>query len=117
MNNQVTINGRTYDVPEMDFNAICDLEERGINLLSLESGTPKIATMIRGLAAWIMGTDQRTAAVEIQKHIEAGGSIVEIMEAVNGALSESGFFKQGQENSPKKPMDHQRASRKRTTTP
>ena len=115
MNNTVTINGRTYDVPEIDFNAICDLEEQGINLLSLESGTPKVATMIRGLAAWIMGTDKVTAAREIQKHIEAGGSIVEIMEAVNEAMNESGFFKQGQDKGPKKPMDHQKPRRKTTT--
>lgn len=117
MANTVVINGNKYDVPEMDFNAICDLEERGINLLNLDNGTPKIASMIRGLTAWIMDTDQRTAAEELQKHIEAGGSIVDVMDAVNTALTESGFFKQGQgsQKGPKRPMDHQRSKGKTTT--
>lgn len=45
----VIINGNKYDIPEVDFDAVCELEERGINLLNMDKGNMKLATMARGL--------------------------------------------------------------------
>lgn len=116
--NTVIINGNSYIVPELDFNAICDLEEQGINLLDMNTNNMKMASLIRGLAAWIMKVDQKTAANEIQGHIEAGGSISDIMEAISKAIDSSGFFRQTQEtNSGRKtPMDHQKKRNTKSTT-
>lgn len=111
----VRINGKDYTVPEMDFNAVCELEERGINLLNMGEGTPKIATMLRGITAWVMGVDNNTAAKEIQEHIMAGGNIGEILDAINVAMDESGFFNENRDQKSKKvPMDHQRKSTRNT---
>lgn len=110
--NTVTINGREYKVPELDFNAVCELEERGVNILNLGENV-KVASMVRGVAAWIMGTDLKTASAEIQGHIQNGGNIMDILDALNESADESGFFKQGQQASQKKiPMDHQRKGNK-----
>ena len=89
----VTINGKTYKIPELDFNAVCELEENGICLLNMDRKDRKIATMIRGLVAWIMGTDVETASEEIQNHISGGGDIGEVMTKVTQAINESSFFK------------------------
>ena len=112
MARNVTINGIVYDVPDITFDAICELEENGVELLSLGS-TAKIATTVRGLVAWITGMDIRSASKEIEKHIAGGGNIVEIMTAVNDAMQSSGFFSQktGEEKQqprPYKPQDHKR---------
>lgn len=109
----VVINGKSYKVPEMDFNAVCELEERGVNILNLGENV-KVASMVRGVAAWIMRTDLKTASAEIQGHIQNGGNIMDILDALNEAADESGFFKQGQEQASQKkiPMDHQRKQNK-----
>lgn len=109
----VVINGKSYKVPEMDFNAVCELEERGVNILNLGENV-KVASMVRGVAAWIMRTDLKTASNEIQGHIQNGGNIMDILDALNEAADESGFFKQSQEQASQKkiPMDHQRKQNK-----
>ena len=109
----VVINGKSYKVPEMDFNAVCELEERGVNILNLGENV-KVASMVRGVAAWIMGTDLKTASAEIQGHIQNGGNIMDILDALNESADESGFFKQGQKQADQRkvPMDHQRKQNK-----
>lgn len=47
----VIINNNRYDIPEVDFDAICELEENGINLLQQDKSNMKIMTMTRGLCA------------------------------------------------------------------
>lgn len=104
----VIINGKEYKVPELDFDAVCELEERGVNILNMGENI-KVASMVRGVTAWIMGTDLKTASAELQEHIQNGGNIMDILNALNASADDSGFFKQGQRASQKKiPMDHQR---------
>ena len=91
--NSVTINGRQYEIPEITFDAICELEESGVYLLNMDRKNPKIATMIRGLVAWITRLDPEDASKEIQAHIENGGNIMDILTGVTSALNSSGFFK------------------------
>ena len=90
----VTINGTEYQIPELNFDAVCELEEYGVYLLSMTKEDRRFATMIRGLAAWIMKTDKATASREIQEHIRKGGNVVDILDALNDAMEESGFFNQ-----------------------
>ena len=91
--NSVTINGRQYEIPELTFDAICQLEESGVYLLNMDRKNPKIATMIRGLVAWICGVEPEAASILIQNHIENGGNIMDILTGTTKALNESGFFK------------------------
>lgn len=99
----VIINGNKYDIPEVDFDAVCELEERGVNLLNMDKSNMKLATVARGLVAWIMETDVRTASREIESHIANGGDIISIINRVTDAINNSGFFKQGGK---KQPQDH-----------
>ena len=91
--NTVTINGKEYQIPKVDFEAICELEENGVYLLNMDQKNPKLATMIRGLVAWIMGVSSEEASQEIQAHIQNGGDLVGIMTSVTQAVQNSGFFR------------------------
>lgn len=105
----VIINGNKYDIPEVDFDAVCELEERGVNILNQDKSNAKLATMCRGLAAWIMGTDVHTASRELEAHVTNGGNILDIINRATDAINNSGFFKQGGK---KQPQDHQKKNNK-----
>lgn len=112
--NFVVINGEEYQVPKMDFDAICDLEERGVNLLGMSSNNPKLATTVRGLVAWIMGVDAKTASAEIEEHLKNGGNLVDIFTAISDAMENAGFLSQQKKKKPKKyPQDHQRGNQQK----
>ncbi|MDO5539410.1 MAG: hypothetical protein Q4F83_04970 [Eubacteriales bacterium] len=99
----VIINGNRYDIPEMNFDAVCELEEAGVNILGADRSNMKLATMARGLTAWIMGVDVQTASKELEAHIANGGNIVDIISRTTEAMQKSGFFAQ---NRQKQPQDH-----------
>ena len=99
----VIINGNRYDIPEVDFDAVCELEEIGINLLNMDKSNLKLATMARGLTAWIMGVDTQTATRELEAHIANGGNIADIITRATESMQRSGFFAQ---NRQKQPQDH-----------
>lgn len=98
----VIINGNRYDITEMDFDAVCELEEAGVNILGTDRNNMKLATMARGLTAWIMGVDVQTASRELEAHIANGGNIVDIISRTTEAMQKSGFFAQN------RPQDHQK---------
>lgn len=104
----VTINGEEYQIPKMDFDAVCELEERGVNLLGMSAQNMKLATTVRGLVAWIIGSDPKTASKEIEGHIASGGDIAEIFTAISAAMEDSGFLSQNRNKTKKFPQDHQR---------
>lgn len=108
----VIINGNRYDIPEMNFDAVCELEERGINLMNMDKSDLKLATMARGLTAWIMRVDAQTASKELEAHIANGGNIVDIISRTTEALQKSGFFAQ---NRQKQPQDHKSKQDSRVT--
>lgn len=83
------INGKTYTVPELDFNAMCELEDMGVALNEMDK---KVLTTVRGFLALAMKTDMETAGKELEEHLASGGNINEMVEEVNKAVNESGFF-------------------------
>ncbi len=114
----IEINGKEYEIPELDFDAVCELEENGVNLLNMDRKNMKVASVVRGLVAWIMKCDTATASKEIEGHIAGGGNIGDLFVAINEGLSESRFFKRGGENRKVKkyPQDHQRKNGHRNDT-
>lgn len=96
------IDGKEYRLPELDYNAICDLDERyGLNLLGgLEDVSPlRIARAFLALATG----DKRVAGAALEAHMAAGGSLDELMEAVGKAMETSGFLSKMREKAaPKK---------------
>jgi len=103
----VTINNKTYNVPNLDFDTVCQLEENGISLLAMNDKNPKIATMLRAFTAWIIGCSPQQASAEIQAHLEAGGNIADLLTAITTALNDSGFSRGNRQNVREFP-DHQK---------
>jgi len=110
------IAGKEYEIPEITFEEICRLEENGIYLLNMDPKQRNVATILRGLVAWIMDVEPAAASMAIQKHIEDGGNILDVFEPVQEAIRESGFFGEKKPKVQKMPQDHQsRQNRKRNT--
>ena len=110
---KVVLNNKEYDVPELTFNEVCRLEERGIYLLNMDPRDRGVATMLRGFVSWITDLGPEEASALLQAHIENGGRIDEIIEAVRKAFEESGFFGRGQQAQVRQiPQDHQRKKNK-----
>lgn len=110
----VTINGKKYEVPKLDFDTVCQLEENGISLLAMNDRNPKIATMLRAFTAWIIGCSPQQASVEIQSHLEAGGNITDLLTAITSALNDSGFSRGNRQNQNVREFpDHRQKKRNR----
>lgn len=90
INNTFEVNKKRYDIPELDFNAICDLESMGVSLGQIKK-TPTEG--IRAFFALCFNGDKEIAGTEIQSHIENGGEMDVIAEALGKAVKESGFFR------------------------
>lgn len=82
------INGKSYKMPELSFNAMCRLEDMGISLADFEK---KPMAAIRGFLALAIG-DTETAGRELEAHIVGGGDFTEIVEEITKAVQDSGFF-------------------------
>lgn len=85
----MNINGRSYKMPELDFNAMCELEDMGVVLTDMDK---KVLTTVRGFLALAMGSDMEIAGKELEEHLASGGNIEDMVEEINKAVNESGFF-------------------------
>ena len=86
------INGKDYKEAEIDFNAVCELEDMGIKIFNLKGISG--AKLARAYAALCMGGADMldVAGVERNQHVINGGEISVITDAFGKAVSESGFF-------------------------
>ena len=86
------INGKDYKELEIDFNAVCELEDMGIKIFNLKGVSA--AKIARAYAALCMGGADmlEVAGAEINQHVVNGGELAPITEAFGKAVSESGFF-------------------------
>lgn len=84
------INGTEYTMPELNFNTMCKLEDMGVSLTEMDQ---KVLTTVRGFLALAMGDDMEKAGMEIEQHLASGGSLDPLMESINKAVNESGFFR------------------------
>lgn len=82
------LNGKTYNLPELNFNTMCVLEDMGISLSDINHRT---FNTIRGFVALAVG-DAETAGKEIDAHIKNGGKLNEITKEIKTAIAESDFF-------------------------
>ena len=113
MASKVTINDKVYPVPELDFNAVCELNELGVDIMNAKAMRKNALIAARAIVAWIMDADVEEAGMEIQEHIVGGGGLEEIFEAFNAAVSSSGFFTAM--GNRKTPQDHKRKATKATS--
>lgn len=83
------INGRKYKPIELDFNAICDMEDNGISLGDVRS---KPQSTARAYLALYYNGNTDVAGNEIQQHIIGGGTLEGLFDAFRESVEESGFF-------------------------
>lgn len=87
---------------ELDFiNLMCDLEDRGINIMSLvgddeNGGVEKLASVstVRAILAALLGVkDLHTAGSILSEHLSNGGELTSIMDEFAEVMTNSGFGK------------------------
>lgn len=84
------INGKFYKDAELDFNTVCEMENMGVSIQSIDDNVMSAA---RAYAAICMHKPLRIAGAEIEAHIVNGGTFADILEPFNKKAEESGFFR------------------------
>lgn len=84
------VNGKTYKSKELDFNAMCDLEDMGVSMVDIKS---KNMSLIRAYLAFCGNISAEEAGNEIMLHLKNGGKFDEIMEWLKEAIENSDFFR------------------------
>lgn len=88
------INGKEYKIPEIDYNASCDLEEYGFSIMS-GMNRHKLATSIRAFLALCIG-NMELAGKELEEHLTdpecSGSTLEEIAQEISEAMEKSPFF-------------------------
>ena len=107
----IVINDIEYTIPALDFNALCDLSDLGVDVINMNSDMGNPLKLTRGIVAWITGKDLKGAGKLLEEHIANGGEFDGIYEVFTNAISESGFFKALQRRAVI-PEDHKRKTRK-----
>lgn len=83
------LNGKEYRNVPLDFNAVCRLEEMGVNISDIDG---HMMTAARAYAALCMRKPLAVAGKAIEAHIVSGGSMREIFEAFSAEVEKSDFF-------------------------
>lgn len=84
------INGVKYNIREIDFNTMCELEDTGVSITEISK---KPFSVIRGFLAVTLGVDSVKMGQELTAHIEKGGSLDALASEVTKIIEKSGFFK------------------------
>ena len=100
---KVKINGKNYEVPDLTFRHLTQMEEQGFSLLDAFRKR-EIFLIAMGFVCVVTGEDRDEAERLIEQHVLGGGSIDTIYTAFGEAIEKSGFFKKflGLEETPKK---------------
>lgn len=86
MANKITINGKEYNIPKIDFKAIVEMEKLGADFTQFQT----FGLILSAVAYTIKGTTE-SASEEIEKHISNGGTINDFMPLIK-AVTDSSFF-------------------------
>ena len=91
------INGNTYEMPEIDFNAVCHLDECKYDILNASKDV-SFMTQLRAIIGLVCNTTADKAGKLIDLHIANGGDFQtlaqEVFEEFNKAVENSGFLQQ-----------------------
>lgn len=86
----ITLNGVAYPAKEITFNDFCTFEEMGVDIQSIER---KPLSFLRVYIALCMKTSLENAGDAMQKYIEDGGQMEDLLSAMSEAIENSGFFR------------------------
>ena len=87
MEKSITINGKEYKIPEINYGAICRLEELGMDF----QDSTKAFSYVRALVALTEDCTLKKATDEIDAHIKNGGNFEDFTPLIS-AIGESDFF-------------------------
>lgn len=96
---KMTINGKSYAIPEFTMADICALEDNDINLIEIMSKIEqgKYATVTRFFVALAMGDLSKegleTAQKEFDKSKDTDTTTMEVIALCTEAVTNSGFFR------------------------
>ena len=82
------INDREYTIPELNFNAMCELEDLGASFSEMDK---KVLSTVRAFLALAMGGDAEKAGKEIEAHIASGGKFARHQQSRGGKRFFSGL--------------------------
>lgn len=84
----ITINGKEYAIPTINFKAVCELENLGLDFTNVQSRSFNFTC---ALVAYTIGGDLEKAVNEIDAHIKNGGGLEDFVPLFE-AVSKSDFF-------------------------
>lgn len=90
----VTVNNKTYKMPEFNYGDIRKLEEAGCSLLNFSDIKNHMFGALSAFVAITANVDNDQADFLIGQHVEGGGDIGELFTQYVTALQESHFFNQ-----------------------
>ena len=91
------INGKDYNLGEITFKTMCDLENMGINVSNMMD---KPMNTILAFATIAIG-DKQAAEREMNEHLINGGSFDSIVQSIQEAMNEAGFMTAVRGDNPK----------------
>lgn len=89
----MVINGKTYTPARLTFSAMRKMEQSGLAVAAIGSRPLEFLALYLALSMG-NGADVDTAAAELDAHLDAGGDLNEISEALDNAVRASGFFRE-----------------------
>lgn len=86
MKKEIEINGKTYAPIEIDFNAMCAMEDMGVSIFDDNS---KGLSSIRAYFALMSGLSLADAGNELNAHMKSGRSFEELTDAFTDAVRDA----------------------------
>lgn len=86
------INNKNYTVPALTFKHYTEMEEQGLSLIDAFQ-KKQIMLLSMAFTCVVVGCERDEAERLIEQHILGGGNLMQITEAMYGAMYESDFFR------------------------
>lgn len=86
----MTINGKTYETPSLNFSSMCRLEEMGLLISDLSS---RPLGFLAGFVALAIGADLADGQAAIDEHLKNGGELDALTAELDQAVDNSVFFR------------------------
>ena len=87
---KIIVNGKEYVAKEFTFNLVCDLEDMGYDMETMDK---KPMTTIRAYFSLCAGVTEEVAGRELENHIVGGGNFSELSDVMQEQLEKSDFFR------------------------
>lgn len=106
------INEKNYVAKTFDFNLVCDLEDRGVDITKALTGS--VLPLCRAYLSVCGNISPEVAGNEIQAHIINGGTIEDLAGIISDEVGKSDFFRHLTKNENKEVTeDAEQASEKK----